>query len=102
MAPHAFSRSDGSSPWKKSGKPLIRSALVNTTYTGACTSSRSVSSCTRWRRFLARSMANSGLLPDSSAMEAAMMIPLIGARGRCFFSRSRKVSHSSRSSALTE
>ena len=83
-------------------KPAIRSALVNTTYTGANTSRRSVISWTRWRRFFASSIANSGLLPDSSAMLAAMMIPFTGARGRFFFSKSRKVSHSRRSSTLTE
>ena len=102
VAPHTFSRSDGSMPRKNSVKPAMRSALVNTTYTGANTSNRSVISCTRWRRFLASSIANSGLLPDSSAMLAAMMMPLTGARGRFFFNRSRKVSHSSRSSTLTE
>ena len=47
-------------------------------------------------------MATSGLACDSSAKLAAIKMPLMGAFGRCFFSRLKKPNHSERSSSCTE
>ena len=102
VKPQTCSRwSLGRSP-KVSLKPATRSILVTSTYTGARTPSLVCSSCRRSRRLRASSARSAGLCCTRSKALTVSITPLMGWRGRVFFSRARKASQAPASVAASE